>query len=318
MFSEEFIMLLKQAIERNPDLEIFYDFSQATNTKDPKINVELLSKLNFIGYTLIEKISLSKYDLKPEEELLDTKLKMFFLNNSSIISLLLGTGIQSLPTLTKGILKEKLARDHTAIETLLRKQIEAFTIIRHLYELPKSKEEGVFRIAVYKAFGLSRQLEIGKSTSDSPQNAKLKKIITEELEVANRIIKTSKILSTLSEDNQAKALNHQFALLIGKKDLFKQTGLYSKKLYSMWSLWSNVAHNEYIADRQFHSNAQSPKESIGSLFYKIQILSLITASMIKFIIEKFPVANNHLVNELPPEFMNLLDLYIKGWYAFDR
>jgi hypothetical protein len=244
--------------------------------------VKYLQSLNSNLFRLSHSLFLAGVQPKYYQRELEGKVFRFGMANQSILNLANGNNNEMLGIQTQTI-------DIFSIYSIIRMQIESFTIIFYLMFDEVSEEELNLRYSVYKLAGLLRQSQFQTSTDFGLR--KLKGIKT-EIDALIEEIKSYDSYKSLSEDEQKKLLNPKFAKLISSDRIMIKAGMDNVRLRDMWKVYSNHLHSEHIGDRQFNTMHKIEKSVDSSLSTVIDLECILTAKLAKLIIQNFDAAKS--------------------------
>jgi hypothetical protein len=244
--------------------------------------VKYLQSLNSNLFRLSHSLFLAGVQPKYYQRELEGKVFRFGMANQSILNLANGNNNEMPGIQTQTI-------DIFSIYSIIRMQIESFTIIFYLMFDEVSEEELNLRYSVYKLDGLLRQSQFQTSTDFGLR--KLKEIKS-EIDALIEEIKSYDSYKSLSEDEQKKLLNPKFAKLISSDRIMINAGMDNVRLRDMWKVYSNHLHSEHIGDRQFNTMYKIEKSVDSSLSTVIDLECILTAKLAKLIIQNFDAAKS--------------------------
>jgi hypothetical protein len=205
-------------------------------------------------------------------------------------------------------LNGKIIVDRASAIVLLRSQLEAFLMYRHLYVNPKSDDEKELRYNAWIYASLyQRQSFPSKTEYAQIQREKDKK----ELETIRNRIQTLKSFKSLNQKQQTalltagshKLFNHWGAIL-------KESGYEANHAFSInYAYWSAYAHSEGVSAIQLHSTALNFDNHNRAIISDIQTSKLIISIMIILLKDAF-VAAEIKYNILPNNLRYDVEFYV--------
>jgi hypothetical protein len=189
--------------------------------------------------------------------------------------------------------------DRASSIVILRSQLEAFLMYRHLYVNTKNDDEKELR---YLAWILA-SLKLRQTFPENTLVGKKKK--------ADERVEIDKIQNRISGLNAFTELTKKQQLSIfeaGSSKLFKhwstimvESGYNENHIFSIdYKYWSTYAHSEGLSIMQLHDSSFYKKENDTSIIADIHSSKLIIASMIIFLSNDFDEVGSRF-NTLEPE-----------------
>ena len=230
---------------------------------------EILEKLNSFLAECTD--DLHKFGIEFENSCLFEKLLIQILfHNSSLTNLSKGSSIK---------VRDKSVKvdDISAAYSLARLQIETFVNLCYIFFLDIDYSKNL-RAYVYKIHGLRKQISfIQKYPKDSEPVSKMRKELAQELKKIRKLEE----FKNASPPLRKKFINPKHARLITLVEVYKsmQIGDLSR-IRSLYSLYSNHIHSEYISIRQLISALKKGDESEISFSEVLLRCSIMTSLVI--------------------------------------
>ena len=189
--------------------------------------------------------------------------------------------------------------DRASSIVILRSQLEAFLMYRHLYVNTKNDNEREFRYLAWIHASLKMRQKYPENTSVGKRKKAQEKI---EIEKIQERIQGLNSFGELS-DKQKIAIFKE-----GSSKLFKhwntilaESGYNENHIFSIeYKYWSTYAHSEGLSIMQLHDSLFHKKENDTSIIADIHTSKLIIASMIIFLCNDFEDVKSRF-NTLNPE-----------------
>ena len=224
----------------------------------------------------------------------------------TILNLSRGTIIQDLPSFPK-----LNFRDSASIGVLTRAAMEAFLRFHLVFYAPKTTEEKDYRYLVHKVAGIAEnQTYMSNTLENEKQNAEEK----EALNILRSKLEANTIYLNLKESKRARLFQGQ------EQDLWRLNPNTKKILHwyeigidagfgkllarDMYKHLSGYAHSGSLSIIQT-ANALANKEVEKVIMHSINIMTILTANMIKEYCELFPEAQEVLNNSGASKFIQI-------------
>lgn len=250
--------------------------------------------------TITEKLAAEKIPLKRHEDYYEIHYFKFVLQILSMKHLFEGTPLHS-------IKPDFRFRDLSSIYNSCRALIESALTINYLYYNPKSDEQATFRYLLYILSGLNNRQSFPAVSEEVKQ-----KQVAEKSEIDNIIIeiKANSYFNSLHPSKQKDILGRLHAYEIGMKKIITESGLDNDIFHSMWRLFSNYSHSEYIEAMQTREYLKNPAEHSSTLFSTYRICFMITCYLITKMIKRFDLAKK-VFEEQTLEIKTIVEFYNK-------
>lgn len=264
--------------------DIYLEIIQAGEEDQNDLKIEILELLNSNLFELIQSLKDGNVKLKYFQNELEGKYFRFGIANQSIINLSKG----NLSTIFD---KEVNILDVFSVFSIARMQIEAFTMMYYLFFDNISENELKMRYDVYKIHGLSKQSKFKAKSEHS--KIKRDNILT-ELELTRNSLSKNPLFISLEIKEKENRLNPNYAKLVKSDEIMKKSGLTKIDYYSIWSLYSNHIHGEYISDRQYNAMFKNQKGVAKEVGVSLTLIITITARLCNFLCSEFNDAQKKL------------------------
>jgi hypothetical protein len=266
--------------------ETLFEIYDAVKQNDLKAKAKFLERLNSVLFRLSHSLFLAGVKPKYYQKELESKVFRFGMANQSILNLAHGNKGQILD-------KETRTVDIFSIYSILRMQIESFTIIFYLMFDEVTEDELNLRYSVYKLHGLKKQSEFEPNSEYG--TTKLKEI-ENEVEELIRNIEASQFFKSATPKEQKSLVSPRFAKFISTETVMNNAGMDKIKLRDMWKIYSNHLHSEHIGDRQFNTMHRIEKSVDAPLSTVLTLSCILTAKLSHLIVDNFEAAKTELEN----------------------
>lgn len=231
----------------------------------------------------------SIYDSKPKleegEVYIETLIMKIIFTSKSLLDISKGTEL----ILPKFNAKLEII-DNPSMYILNRSIIECFLTLEYLFFNSLSREEQLFRYNLWRISGfVSRQ-----NFKENLQESLIEKLLREkkEIETLKVEIKKNKFYSTLKKQDLWKLDTFGLPRVISWSTLLKKSILKDEIFGSIYKLYSNYAHSEFISIIQINegSLSKSDKINISNISSNLFLMKIINCITVILLTEKFECA----------------------------
>lgn len=281
MNREQIISALKKEIEGSNDINAL----QTSLEKIISTSAEILQSI---------------YDTKPKleegEVYIETLIMKILFTSKSLIDISKGT-VLALPKFKVNL--EII--DNPSMYILNRSIIECFLTLEYLYFNNLTREEQLFRYNLWRISGfVSRQ-----NFKENLQKSFKEKLLREkkEIEKLKIEIKKCKYYSTLEKQDLWKLDTFGLPRIISWSKLLEKSILKSELFQSIYKLYSNYAHSEFISIIQINEGNLNKKNefnlsNISSNLFLTRIINCVTIVLLKEKFECTSLAYENIDEEL--------------------
>ncbi len=230
--------------------------------------------------TITEKLATEKVPLKRNEDYFEVHYFKFVLQCLSIKHLFEGTPLHSIKPDFK-------LRDISSIYNSTRALIETSLTINYLYYNYKSDEQAVFRYLLYIVGGLNNRQSFPALSDEIKKKQAFEKTEIDKILIE---IKANPYFKSIHTKKQNYILGKCQAYEIGIKEMIIESGLDNDVFHSMWRLFSNYTHSEYIEAMQIRAYLKDPSGNDRTLFNAYRLCFMLTCYQIIKLTERFQLA----------------------------
>lgn len=262
---------------------------------------EFIEDLNSLTDTLCyltDSLSDGKVKLEIWKKYFEILLVKFSFHSFSLVHLLKGTPIQFKK-------KSVLYPDLGSILVLNRAMIECFVTFYYLNIEPENDAVGEFRQLRYQIEGLNNRQSYETGSKNLSQKKEDEKKLIEELKLK---LSSNLYFQQLSIKEQKELLNDK-AQKIGWLKLIENSPLKDGHFKTIWKVFSNSAHSEYIGSIQLIEYLNKPLERNELLMLSAKLASIMNCLLIKHLKDKYKTAEI-VYNTLPLDTINLIEDWI--------
>jgi len=250
-------------------------------------SLELITKAST---ELIQSIYDSKPKLGEGEVFIETLSIKILLATKSIIELGKGATISDL---TKDSNVKLL--DFPSINILTRSIIEAFLTLEYLFFNKKNKDERNFRFNIWKISGYKSRQNFYQNRKGLAENI-TDKLKTELIEIETLLftIEKSPFYKKMNSQNLWKLDKYGLPRLVSWQKLIEQSILKKSIFETLYKLYSNYAHSEFISLIQMNGRntlTKGSKESDNSLLNAMRAVKMINCILMNCLKNKFDYAS---------------------------
>lgn len=266
MNSNEKNLALKKEIEGN-------------NISDLQLSLEKIISTN-------AEILQSIYDSKPKLEIgevyIETLIMKIIFSSKSLIDLSKGTELN----LNKFKVKLEII-DKPSMYILNRSIIECFLTLEYLFFNNLPREEQLFRYNLWRISGFVSRQNFKKNLQKSFEEKLLRE--KKEIEELKVEIKKSEYYSTLKDQDLWKLDTFGLPRVISWSSLLEKSILKNELFESIYKLYSNYAHSEFISIIQINEGSlhKTDEFNISNIYSTLFIVRLINCITIILLKEKF-------------------------------
>jgi hypothetical protein len=225
---------------------------------------DIVWALQRINYSLYE----FKVPVKSWQEQLEVLVVKFGEINFSLIHLIRGTPMPHYRTRNVTLAKQ----DMGSIYILLRAIIETYLTIYYLNFQVTGDDHGQFRNQLYKYSGLGRRQSFHVQGKEGNAKLAAEKKTMEEIE---KQILSNKYFQNLDARRQGELLGKKYdAREMSWTTLIMSRGIKSTRFLTLWKLFSNHAHAEYIGTIQYKEQLLNPNDVAGIYSFASQPVML--------------------------------------------
>jgi hypothetical protein len=255
---------------------------------------------------MTEKLATAKVDLQRHEDFYELHYFKFVLQCLSLKHLFQGTPLNSIKLDFK-------FRDLSSIYNGCRALMETFLTINYLYYNHKSTDQAMFRYLLYVASGLHARQSYPSNEDESKEKKEHEK---NELEKIIAEIQSNSYFKSVHPDKQKYMLTKIQAYEMGMKEMITESRLDNEAFHTMWKLYSNYSHSEYIEAMQIRNYLNNPTQHNGVLYHAFRLCFMLLCYQVVKLSEKFEIAKKvfdeqTLVTRTMIEFYNNLIYGIK-------
>ncbi|MBI4931809.1 MAG: hypothetical protein HY841_13665 [Bacteroidetes bacterium] len=229
---------------------------------------------------ITDKLPKEKVLPKEYEEYFEVHFFKFVLQGLSIKHLFNGTPINYSNN-------NVIYHDISSIFSLSRSYLESFLTINYLYFNFKNEEQAIFRYLLYSASGLNRRQSYPTSNIENTSKKEEEK---KEIDFLINRIKVNTYFLSLHPKKQKDLLTKLLPYEIEKEKIFIETGLDSMSFHTMWKLFSNYSHSEFIEAMQVKLYINNQKEFIATLYGTFRFCLMLNCYLLIKLVEKFDFA----------------------------
>lgn len=263
-----------------------------------------LEALTNLIVQITEKLASEKVQLKRHEDYFETHYFKFIIQVLSLKHLYEGTPINSIKPDFK-------LHDLSTLYNCTRSLMETFLTINYLYYNHKNEDQANFRYLLYMVSGLNHRQTYPTNQEGTKMKQKFEK---GEMEKHLTEIKANSHFLLLDQKKKGYLLNKLPALEIKKEEVIVESGLDNVVFHTMWRLYSNYAHSEFIEAMQLRDYIKNPKQQNGTLYGTYRLCFMLTSYQIIKLTEKFPLAKIQF-DEQTLEIRTIIESYNRLLYG---
>ena len=235
--------------------------------------------------SLQESLAESKIQIPRYKLSLEPLLFKYTISAKTYLNLLDGTKI-----ITKLTQKKLSIVDVPTLYLLTRALIENYLIFFYLYIQEKDNESIIeYRNYIYEMSTLCFRQASPYMNEDEQNNKKMKE--KEYIAFLEKKIKENPEFQKLADEKQKEVFNSPLdrkpAKLKSWKKLFEESKLNDGDLYSVWRVFSNYSHSEFLSIMQLHNSKGNPEKTNFFIYQTLQIQLQILAHFITEFSELF-------------------------------
>lgn len=247
---------------------------------------------------ITEKLATEKVQLKRHEDYFEVHYFKFVLQTLSLKHLFEKTPFKSIkPDLN--------LHDLSTIYNCSRSLVESFLTINYLYYNCKSDEQATFRYLLYIVSGLNHRQSYPVPSEDMKKKKAFEKT---EIDKTVAEIKTNTYFTTLLEWKQNDLMGKLPAFEMGMKQMISESGLDNDIFHTMWRLFSNYSHSEYIEAMQLREYLKNITRFNDAIYNAYRICFMLNCYQIIKLTERFEQAKQ-LFNEQSLELRTIIEFY---------
>lgn len=178
--------------------------------------------------------------------------------------------------------------DLASTYVLARAVLETYFVTYYLNFDSKNDIQNNFRIMLYEMSGLYRRQEFGINPQIGGKQLEDEKKQIEELK---RQISSNAYFMKFDSKRQNALLSGKYALELSTEDIIKSMGVLNPQLYTLWKLYSNFAHSEYIGALQLNQYFRDKPSTDKTMNSMANEMIMIMALQIDDLTKYFPSAN---------------------------